>query len=164
MNITDAAYAVVHDYPGGTESLAPRLGMSAAVLRNKVNPNNTTHHITLAEAVRTTDITGDERILTAWAVDRNAVVVHLPEPSSEPDNEELLEKFLKLTSHYGALAKRHQEATQDGEVDDEEMADLRRIGNAIHQTVEEINALTARIYTRGKGPRVEPKIVRARTA
>ncbi|WP_341772648.1 phage regulatory CII family protein, partial [Burkholderia pseudomallei] len=48
MNIIDAAYAVVHDYPGGSESLAPRLGMSAAVLRNKVNPNNATHHLGLA--------------------------------------------------------------------------------------------------------------------
>jgi hypothetical protein len=50
MNITDAAHKTVKDYPGGSEALAVRIGMSAAVLRNKVNPNNTTHHLTLAEA------------------------------------------------------------------------------------------------------------------
>ena len=27
MNITDAAYATVHDYPGGSVSLSPRLGI-----------------------------------------------------------------------------------------------------------------------------------------
>lgn len=39
MNVTDAAYVTVHQYPGGSEALTPRLGMSAAVLRGKVNPN-----------------------------------------------------------------------------------------------------------------------------
>jgi hypothetical protein len=67
VNITDAAYAVAHDYPGGTESLAPRLGMSGAVLRNKVNPNNTTHHLTLAEALRMSEITSDRRVAEAFA-------------------------------------------------------------------------------------------------
>lgn len=164
MNTADAAYAVAHDYPGGTDSLAPRIGMSGALLRNKVNQNQNINHLTLAEAVRLTDVTNDERILEAWATERNAVVVHLPVATEAPDNEELLVKFMSLTAHYGDLVKRHQEATEDGEVDDGEMADLRRIGNLIHQTVEEINALTERIYTRVKAPRGEPQIVRARSA
>ncbi|MGI4861896.1 MAG: phage regulatory CII family protein [Janthinobacterium lividum] len=33
--------------------------MSSAVLRNKVSPNNMTHHLTLAEALRLSQITGD---------------------------------------------------------------------------------------------------------
>ncbi|PNE77837.1 hypothetical protein A8H37_06130 [Burkholderia thailandensis] len=42
MNILDTAHAVAHNYPGGCESLAPRLGVSPAVLRSKVNPNTGT--------------------------------------------------------------------------------------------------------------------------
>ncbi|WP_438391111.1 phage regulatory CII family protein [Caballeronia sp. DA-9] len=148
MNILDTAHAVAHDYPGGCESLAPRIGMSPAVLRSKVNPNTDTHKLTLQDAVRITDTTNDERIIEAWATARDLVLVKLPAASDEPDNEEILQKFLNLTMQYGELAKRHQEATEDGEVDDQEMADLERIGAAIHRSVEEINALTKRIYKR----------------
>jgi hypothetical protein len=168
VNTQQAAHAVAHDFAHNTDTLASLMGLSSgAILRNKVVLNRTAdnrNHLTLAEAVRMTEITGDERILKAWASERNAVIVHLPEASVEPDNEELLVKFMSLTSHYGDLAKRHQEATEDGEVDDDEMADLRRIGNLIHQTVEEINALTERIYTRTSAPKNGPKVVRARTA
>lgn len=67
MNIIDAAHKTVHAYPGGSESLAPRIAMSAAVLRNKVNPNNSTHHLTLVEASEVMGVTGDFRILHALA-------------------------------------------------------------------------------------------------
>lgn len=33
MNVLDAAQAMVKAYPGGTESLASRLGMTGALLR-----------------------------------------------------------------------------------------------------------------------------------
>ena len=37
MNITDAAYNTVHDYPGGASALAARMGIkSPAVLNSKV--------------------------------------------------------------------------------------------------------------------------------
>lgn len=158
LNILDTAHAVAHDYPGGCESLAPRIGMSAAVLRSKVNPNTDTHQLTLMNAVAITDKTGDERILEAWATQRDMVLVKLPAASDEPDNEEILEKFLKLTMQYGELAKRHQEAVADGEVDDHEMADLERIGAAIHRSVEEINALTKRVYKRVPAARPVVKV------
>lgn len=148
MNISDAAYAVAHDYRGGTDSLAPRIGMSGAMLRNKVNPNNDTHKLTLVEAVRMTDAADDERILHAWASSRNSVLVRLPEPTEQPDNEELLSLFMRLTTEFGALAQRHQEVTEDGEVDDREKADLKRLGNQIHQTVQQIQSLTEAIYCR----------------
>lgn len=148
MNITDAAYAVVHDYPGGSESLAPRLGLSGAMLRNKVNPHNETHKLGLIEAARLTDVTNDNRILEAWLAERGAVMVRLPALVDAPDNEEILDRFMNLTVQYGALAKRFSEATADGEVDQREMADIERIGTLIHRTVEEIKALTKRVYCR----------------
>lgn len=50
MNVTDAAYDTVHQHPGGSEALAPRLGISAAVLRGKVNPNSDRNLLSLQEA------------------------------------------------------------------------------------------------------------------
>ncbi|CAB3681075.1 phage regulatory CII family protein [Achromobacter kerstersii] len=44
MNITTAADLTVHEYKGGSESLGPLVGISAAVLRNKSTP--TTPRIT----------------------------------------------------------------------------------------------------------------------
>lgn len=64
MNILDAAYHTVHDFLGGASALASRMGIkSPAVLNSKVNPNTHTHHITLLEAVKLMEITGDYRIL-----------------------------------------------------------------------------------------------------
>jgi hypothetical protein len=68
MNSIDAAYSTVHDYPGGSESLGPRVGISPAVLRNKVNPNNDTHHLTFAEARRIADMTGDFEQIAGFMV------------------------------------------------------------------------------------------------
>lgn len=36
-SVLDAVYRTVRAYPGGAESLAPRLGTTANVLRNKVS-------------------------------------------------------------------------------------------------------------------------------
>ena len=75
MHVTDAAYATVHDYPGGASALAPRMGMSVGVLNSKVNPNTTTHHLTLAEAVKLIGLTGDKRIAHAIALQSGDVLV-----------------------------------------------------------------------------------------
>lgn len=63
--IEDAAYNTVHDYPGGAEALAPRMGKSAKVLDSKVNRNEFRHHLTLREAVQIMGLTGDHRMLRA---------------------------------------------------------------------------------------------------
>ena len=44
MTPQDAFHATCHAYPGGCESLAPRLGMTPAVLRNKARPGCHTNH------------------------------------------------------------------------------------------------------------------------
>src|SRR5690606_4424393 len=75
MNVIDAAYSTVHDYPGGAEALAARMGKSAAVLRSKVNPNTSTHHLTLAEADEILGKTRDLRMLHALAANHGCVVL-----------------------------------------------------------------------------------------
>lgn len=66
----------VQEYPGGSESLAPRMsnGMSAATLRGKVNPNNDRNLLSLQEANELMGKSGDYRILHAMAADHGFVV------------------------------------------------------------------------------------------
>lgn len=52
--------------------------MSSAVLRNKVNPNNMTHHLTLAEALRLSQITGDRHLIDAYAAELGLIASKLP--------------------------------------------------------------------------------------
>lgn len=70
MSPLDAAYHTAHGYPGGVRALAARIGMSPNVLQNKVNPNQESHHLTLAEAVTLMDVTDSDAILLAMAAHR----------------------------------------------------------------------------------------------
>jgi hypothetical protein len=121
VNIDDAAHAVVHDYPGGSPSLAPRMGMSAAMLRNKVNPNDTTHHLTLKEAQRLTLITGDARVLKAFAGECDHVVI---EPRTHDDDAAsdmaVLEMMAALWSKQGDLGTTIHQALADGALTEQE--------------------------------------------
>lgn len=118
MNVADAAYAVVHDYPGGTESLAPRLGMSGAVLRNKVNPHCDTHRLALDEAVRITDIANDDRMLRAWAAHRGQALVDLD--VGEPRGP-VVAHVLDMQTHEGELSRVLADALADGVISHNEM-------------------------------------------
>lgn len=125
MNIIDSAHAVVHDYKGGSESLGPRVGISPAVLRNKVNPNNDTHHLTLAEAARITDLTGDARMLQAWAHHSGYLLVKAPNGSADSCDMAVLEQVVGLGVANGQFMQTINTALADGKVDQREMDAIR---------------------------------------
>lgn len=78
MNILDAAYRVGHDSPGGVAALAPRMGISQAVLNSKLNPNTKTHILSIEEMVRMEHLTGRHDILFAHAEVLGYVAVPVP--------------------------------------------------------------------------------------
>lgn len=127
MNTVDAAYHVVHDYPGGSESLGPRVDISAAVLRNKVNANNDTHRLTLAEAVRITDITDDDRILQAWARARGYMLIKPPVGHS--CDMAVLEQVVGLAVANGQFMTTVNDALADGKITTDE---IERIEESEH--------------------------------
>ncbi|MEO6103124.1 MAG: phage regulatory CII family protein [Pseudoxanthomonas sp.] len=129
MNVADAAYAVVHDYPGGSESLAPRLGMSAAILRNKVNPNNTTHHLTLSEAQKLTAITGDARILQASAREMGGVYLDAPTSDDAAASDmAVLELVAAVGGTQGELFTTIHQALADGRLEPAEFQRIKAAG------------------------------------
>lgn len=138
MNITDAAHKTVKDYPGGSEALAVRIGMSAAVLRNKVNPNNNTHHLTLAEASEIMGVTGDDRILHAMAAEHGYTLQKMQADGMASVMGAMLENAAKQ----GVFAQALQEALSDGLISENEMKAISSAGTA---QVEAMINLLARL-------------------
>jgi hypothetical protein len=118
----DAAYHVVHDYePNGAESLAPRLGKSPTTLSHEVKPPPTSMaKLGLVDAVKISDLTGDMRILHAFAeaVGHRAVKVEIPEADSLPDLVVAMSCFAKETAE--ALLAMH-EVLADGRITENEI-------------------------------------------
>lgn len=134
MNIQDAAHKTVKDYPGGSESLAPRIGMSAAVLRNKVNPNNTTHHLTLAEASEVMGVSGDHRILHALAAEHGYTLQSI----DAPDSGTIMCAMLAAAAAKGDLAGILSKAMADGHMSPNEASSIARACAAVQAAVAEV--------------------------
>lgn len=144
MNIKDAAYATVHDYPGGSASLAPRVGMNPIVMNSKVNPNTTTHHLTLAEADRIMGVTGDPRILFALC-DAHGFLRPIPRVSVTVSDIELLESYTHLLSELGDFSRSFHTALSDGRLTSIEIdamqEEVRQFQQAADELIERARAI-----------------------
>ena len=128
MSPQDAIHHVVHDFPGGAEALAPRIGRGAQVLRNKVtlaHDGRRSHEPTLADVSAISRVTGDLRVIEALAAENGAVVVRLPDMSGVADDA-LLDLVLTSSQEYGEACAALREALADGEVDRIEFESLER--------------------------------------
>lgn len=141
MNILDTAHAVAHNYPGGCESLAPRLGVSPAVLRSKVNPNTDTHKLTLHEAVRIGEVTDNDAILEAWASERGYALVKLPS-AVECCDAAIVELMGKAWSTHGLVGREIVKTLEDGRVEHSEVV---RVEARIFQHAQVLFNLAARL-------------------
>lgn len=144
MNSIDAAHATVHDYPGGSESLGPRAGISPAVLRNKVNPNNETHHLTFTEARRIAVLADDHRMLQAWAHESGFLLIKAPDGSGDCDMS-VLEKVAAFMFASGMFGKEIHDSLVDGGVDESEVAKVkdaaRRVMTEVVSTVQRMEGM-----------------------
>lgn len=124
MNVSDAAHATVHDYPGGAISLGPRVGINPTVLNSKVNPNTSTHHLGLLEAQRIMGRTGDHRILRAQN-EELGYLPPIPRVSADISDAALLESYTKLISELGDFSTQFHLSLADGRVTKKEVMRLR---------------------------------------
>lgn len=118
MNILDTAHATVAEYPGGSEALGPRVGIVSGVLRQKVNPRVTTHHLSLLEASRLMAVTGDFRMLHALAAEHDHVVIPI---AGDASDDSLLDLTLSQSQAQGEFAAALQQALADGAISQNEM-------------------------------------------
>lgn len=133
QDIQDAAYHTVHEYPGGADALAVRMGMSPNTLRHKVNPNNTTHHLTLREAVTIQEMSNSHAILHSMADALGYVCTRAtPGNDLEPAMDVLAKMHAELADLHRAIADALRE---------EESVSINQMRRIDHHAQESIAAI-----------------------
>lgn len=141
MSLQDAFYATVHDYPGGCESLAPRMDTTPAVLRNKANPNNTVNVVTLRDVDRAMALTGDYRVLHALAANHGHVAVRIDAHGTSGDMA-VLELVTQVWAANGNVGAAVDATLADGRV---EVRELKAVRAAIYRTQQAMLSMLARL-------------------
>lgn len=143
MNIIDAAHMIGHEYPGGAGALASRIGIGHVVFNNKINPNNTTHHLTLVEALRMQQLAGRNDILFAMAEALGFVCLAMPSADHCANVDREIAVVCKEFGEYIASVTK---AVEDGNVtgnelkrSEHELADLIATAQALQATLASMN-------------------------
>ena len=137
MNIQDAAHRIGHEYPGGAIALAHRMGINSTVFNSKLNPNNTTHHLTLAEAQRMQLLTGRADILEAMASELGFVVIHRPGCAEGCDIPAVTRRSMV---EFGDWMREVDASLTDGKVT---LNEVRAIERELVQMIAQAQTLTA---------------------
>src|SRR5690606_19490891 len=114
MNVLDAFYHTVHDYPGGAESLAPRMGMTPAILNNKADPKKEHNKPLLVDADNIMGLTGDFRILQALNHKHGYLMVKAPDADATASDMAVLEHVVGLGVANGKFMQTINAALADG--------------------------------------------------
>jgi hypothetical protein len=145
VNTQQAAHAVAHDFPHNTDTLASLMGLtSGAILRNKVVLNRTAenrNHLTLAEAVRMTEITNDHRILEAWARELGMALIEMPQAESCADAD-VIELMAKTWETNGEIGREVNKTFEDGVVEQHE---VKRVKDRVWDHIRTLFGLVGRI-------------------
>ncbi|MCP5197329.1 MAG: phage regulatory CII family protein [Gammaproteobacteria bacterium] len=111
--VNRAAYRTVHDH-GGVK-LAELLGMKPHVLLNKVNPDQPYNKLSLEEAVKLQQVTGDPRILYEMARLLGYIVIRI-ENSPTPCDTELLTLYSRWNAKTGDVHREIADAFDDARI------------------------------------------------
>lgn len=125
MTPEDAFHATVHGYPGGCESLGPRMGMSGAILRAKANPNAERNHPTLADADKAMGLTGNYAVLHALAANHSHVCIPV-DADVAPSDLAVLELVTAVWRSHGDVGAAVDAALADGRVEAHEVGQIRQ--------------------------------------
>ncbi|PFH08123.1 hypothetical protein BCF11_0475 [Collimonas sp. PA-H2] len=144
---------MIKAFPGGWDAMAAAMGITRNALENRTYERQG-QTMSVDKAMQMQVFSDTALFAQCIAIESGGVFVMLPAPH-EIDNEALLSKFNKLYAHIGLLSRRFNEATEDGEIDKRERADLAAIGDEISRHTQELLALTFRIYCRSDDEKVE---------
>ena len=148
MNLLDAAYALVHEYPGGSESLAPRVGKNATTLSHEVLGTGAAK-LGLLTAETMTIFSGDLRILQEFAANCEQMVVPLPKLDPGQSDDCMLR--LAATAHeFGKLCTEVAGDLVDGQISDNELARIDRECGRLIASVHSMRKALAQRNQAGK--------------
>jgi hypothetical protein len=143
MNVEEAARATVQNFQGGAEALAPRVGIGAQVLRNKLNTNNERHHLTLAEAVRIMRVTGDLAMVHALADEFGGIFIPVVQ-GGDARSAAVLSDISTMSAEFGDLIREVAGDISDGVVTKNELDRIANEANGLRRALGQLMAdLTA---------------------
>lgn len=143
MNLLDAAYHVVSDYPGGAHSLAPRMGKAMSTLSHELTSSGTAK-LGLMDAEKITTLTGDLRILAAFAANCGQMIVPLPHVP-HADAEDCMKRLAATVNEFSQLMGEVSASLADGSISDNEMERIDRESGELIASLHHLReALSAR--------------------
>lgn len=120
-HMLDAAFALVRAYPGGSLSLAPRMGKAHGTLSHEVS-GRAGYKLGLDDAVAMSVLASDLRVLNAFAAEMGCLVLQLPDGGSV--GSDVMQRVGQAAKEFGEFLS---EVTTDAADGDISTNDLRRI-------------------------------------
>ena len=140
MQLKHLVYRFTHEFNGGVTALSSLMGKNEKVMQLKINPNNTTHFVTVDELDMLADLSGSNGLLADYfAAKADAVVYALP-TVNDMDEEAVLDSFLNIGKQLGTLSSDFQKAYADGDIKANE---LRQLEDDITQGLKALLVLKA---------------------
>lgn len=130
-DVDQAAYSLVHDFPGGAAGLATHLAIRPGTLNNKVDVGCESHHLNVSEAIaaqlaaKARGVSEPFRIIEAEARVLGGVFVPMPDVEGLADNE-ILDLYLEWSKEFGQVAGVLKEVLEDGLITRQEMSRVVR--------------------------------------
>jgi len=144
ISLLDVAFCVVHDYPGGAMSLAPRMMKGGSTLAQEVSRRNGAK-LGLEDAERITLLTGDLRILQAMANNAGQMLLPLPDASPASDDA-VLRAIANAVAEFGALVQEVGSGVADGKVTANELKRIDAQAAALMSALHSLRELLGRMH------------------
>lgn len=156
QDIADTAYHLAHAYPGGVPALALRMGVSASTLKHKLNPANTTHHLTLRESMALQTLTGSAAILHAMAEELGYTCTLAMTDTADGDP---LRSVVELSSAVADFMRAVSDPLDRGNAAPDSISknEMRRAQAMAEEAIAAINHTLAMLRARLRQPPPEPK-------
>lgn len=123
MSINNLIFRIAKEY--GITALGEELGINPNTFKNKVNPNLDTHNIYAHELDLIATIADTDEIAKYFADQRGLMCINKPDFGALSDKE-ILDLFLDLQAQQGEWAREISKAMENGEIDFDEMARIRK--------------------------------------
>jgi hypothetical protein len=131
---------------GGWETVAAYCGMSVAALENRVYQKKG-QRLHLDTALLIQEISGTTLLAEEIAAQCNGVFIRLPDVELN-DRDAVLRKWNELYTELGRLSGDFNAFTADDQVTESEFAVLQSDARRVVMAVEELAALTHRVYAK----------------
>lgn len=115
--------------------------MSAAVLRNKANPNHSYNRPTLDDVDQAMGITGDHGVLHALAQNHGHVCIRIEEDGAASD-QAVLEMIARIWTTNGQVGAEVNQALEDGRITPGE---LDKVRDAVKRLEGALEGMVARL-------------------